>query len=105
MPISKKSNKRPSPPPRRRRHAVAQAKTAVVKMTAVPRPPPDKRFILKPELLARVGASWPSIWRMIGEEKFPAAVSVGGRPAWLESTIDNWMSSRPVRKYKKMEVV
>ena len=61
----------------------------------------NKRFIYKDEVLERVGATYPTIWRWMCEDKFPVAVEVGGRIAWLESDIDAWMKSRPVRQYKK----
>jgi prophage regulatory protein len=68
-------------------------------------PPPSKRFIFKAEVLERVGGvSGVCLWRWMRDGKFPVAVEVGGRIAWLESDIDEWMLSRPLRSYKSREV-
>ena len=66
-----------------------------------PAVPASKKFIFKPELLVRVPVSYPTIWKWMCEGKFPAAVEVGERAAWLESDIDAWMSSRPAKSYNK----
>jgi predicted DNA-binding transcriptional regulator AlpA len=67
-------------------------------------PPPSKRFIFKSEVLERVGGvSGVCLWRWMRDGKFPVARSVGGRMAWLESEIDNWMQSRPLRNYKSKD--
>ena len=65
-------------------------------------PPPSKRrFVFKGEVLERVGGvSGVCLWRWMRDGKFPVAVEVGGRIAWLESDIDEWMLSRPLRSYK-----
>ncbi len=68
-------------------------------------PPPSKRFIFKGEVLERVGGvSGVCLWRWMRDGKFPVALEVGGRCAWLESDIDAWMLSRPLRSYKSREV-
>jgi prophage regulatory protein len=61
--------------------------------------PANKKFIYKGEVLERTGVSAQCVWRWMKEGTFPAAVAVGGRTAWLESDIDAWMSSRPLRQY------
>jgi prophage regulatory protein len=58
------------------------------------------RFISKKELLARVGASYPSIWQWMREGKFPRSRELGGRAAWLECEIEAWIVNRPVRRLK-----
>jgi predicted DNA-binding transcriptional regulator AlpA len=58
------------------------------------------RFLFKPELTSKVGLSFPSIWGKMRNGEFPAGRDVGGKTAWLESEIDEWIESRPQRKYK-----
>jgi len=50
------------------------------------------------------GVSGVCLWRWMRDGKFPVALEVGGRCAWLESDIDAWMLSRPLRSYKSREV-
>lgn len=65
----------------------------------------SSRLVFKPEVLDRVGATFPAIWQWMREGKFPVSREVGGRVAWLESEIDDWIMSRPLRRYKKMAEV
>jgi prophage regulatory protein len=58
------------------------------------------RFLTKPEVLGRVGASYPSIWQWMREGKFPRSRELGGRAAWLESEIEAWIVNRPIRRLK-----
>jgi predicted DNA-binding transcriptional regulator AlpA len=61
---------------------------------------PAVRLLSKRQLLDRVPLSFPSIWQMMRRGEFPAARTIGSRPFWLESEINEWVSSRPVRTYK-----
>ena len=58
------------------------------------------RFINKKQMLARVGASYPSIWQWMREGKFPRSRELGGKAAWLESEIEAWIVNRPIRRLK-----
>ncbi len=58
------------------------------------------RLIYRPELLRRIGLSYPTVWRMMREGKFPRGRAVGGKTAWLESEIDNWIAALPERRLK-----
>jgi prophage regulatory protein len=58
------------------------------------------RLLSKPEVLDRVGVTFPTLWKMMREKKFPQARNLGGRPAWVESEIDAWIAALPVREYK-----
>jgi predicted DNA-binding transcriptional regulator AlpA len=58
------------------------------------------KFVYKPEVLDKVGLSYPTIWQRMRDGTFPAARDIGGKTAWLESEIDDWMMRRPLRKYK-----
>ena len=59
-----------------------------------------ERLIFKPELLDRIGVSYPTIWTWMREGRFPRAKVVGGKSAWFRSEIDSWVSSLPVRRLK-----
>ncbi|SRR6266404_3976325 len=65
----------------------------------------QSRFVFKPEVLDRVGVSYVTIWQWMREGKFPCSREVGGKVAWLESEIDEWMATRPLRKYKNAEAM
>jgi prophage regulatory protein len=102
MPFSKKVNRRPT---LRRRPVMDTAAQAEPVLKAAAMVATNKRFVFKPELLERVGGvTYPTVWRWMRDGKFPVAVEVGGRIAWLESDIDEWMLSRPLRQYKSREV-
>jgi predicted DNA-binding transcriptional regulator AlpA len=69
--------------------------------TSTGRPPANKRFIGRVEVSERVGVAYSTIFRWMQLNKFPRAVAANGRTCWLESTIDEWMASRPPsRTYK-----
>ena len=65
--------------------------------------PEPTRFIGKGEMLERVCLSFPFVWQLIREGKFPASREVGGKALWIESEIENWIKTRPKKKYKKLE--
>jgi predicted DNA-binding transcriptional regulator AlpA len=58
------------------------------------------RLISKAEVCDRVGRTFPCIWAMMRAGKFPRARELGGKPAWIESEIEAWIASLPVREYK-----
>ena len=59
------------------------------------------RFIRKPELLRKTGISYPTIWGMMRDGKFPRSRDAGeGSAAWIESEVDEWIATRPVRRLK-----
>jgi predicted DNA-binding transcriptional regulator AlpA len=67
---------------------------------AIRRAPPV-RLIFKKELLQRVGLSFPTIWKMMREDRFPRARIIGGKSAWLENEIDGFLTELPLRRYKR----
>lgn len=90
----------PDPPPpadddvapliERRRSAVEQA-----------RPPPPLRLLSKREVCARVGVSYPTIWKWIREKRFPRArVLNGGKIGWIESEVEAWILNLPIQTLK-----
>ena len=59
-----------------------------------------KRLIFKREVLRRVGLSYPTIWKMMREGRFPRSRVCGGKSAWLEEEIDTWIEGLPLRRLK-----
>ena len=59
-----------------------------------------ERLIYRPELTKRVGLTYPTIWKQMRDGKFPRGRAVGGKTAWLESEIDNWIAGLPVHRLK-----
>ena len=56
---------------------------------------PTKRLIRLPEVLNMVGLSRSSVYSYIAKGRFPRAINLGERAvAWLESDVQNWISSR-----------
>jgi predicted DNA-binding transcriptional regulator AlpA len=62
--------------------------------------PPPIRLIPKTELLKRVPLSFPTIWKMMQENRFPRARVIGGKSVWIESEIDDFLAALPLRRYK-----
>ncbi len=58
------------------------------------------RLIYRPELTKRVGLSYPTIWKQMRNGTFPRGRVVGGKTAWLETEIDDWIAGLPVRTLK-----
>jgi predicted DNA-binding transcriptional regulator AlpA len=58
------------------------------------------RLIFKPEVLHRVGLSFPTIWKMMRQGRFAHARIIGGKSAWIESEINNFLAGLPLRRYK-----
>ena len=57
---------------------------------------PDTHILRLPALLARVGLSQATIYRMISSGEFPRSVRVGVRATgWRSGEVDEWLASRP----------
>lgn len=55
----------------------------------------QERIIRKAELLAMVGLSDPTIWRLEKAGKFPKRLRLGGNSCgWLSTEIAGWFASR-----------
>ena len=59
-----------------------------------------KRLIFRREVLRRVGLSYPTIWKMMREGRFPRSRVCGGKSAWLEHEIESWIEGLPLRRLK-----
>lgn len=92
---------------------LAHAKKAALRSGTAPRRRPHRadrgdadddaeppRLISKPEVLDRVGVSYPTIWQWMREGKFPRSRDLGGKSAWVEAEINHWIATRPVRRLK-----
>jgi prophage regulatory protein len=76
-------------------------------MSSTKRPPAAQvesanqvRLISKPEVLDRVGVTYPTLWTWMRAGKFPRSRELGGKAAWIESEINEWIANRPVRRLK-----
>jgi prophage regulatory protein len=58
------------------------------------------RLISKPEVLDRVGVTFPTIWAWMQVGKFPRSRQLGGKVAWLEHEISAWILARPISRLK-----
>jgi prophage regulatory protein len=60
-----------------------------------------ERLLGKREVMDRVDLGYTTIWKLMCEGKFPHSREIAGnRVAWLESQIDEWMKTRPMRRLK-----
>jgi prophage regulatory protein len=53
----------------------------------------DDRLILKPIVLYKTSMSYPQIWKLMRDGKFPRSVRLGSRAAWWESEVDAWLDN------------
>jgi predicted DNA-binding transcriptional regulator AlpA len=58
-------------------------------------------FLTKKALCEKVGLTFPFIWQMIREGKFPKGRAVGSRTLWVGREIDAWILARPARVYRR----
>ena len=58
------------------------------------------RLILRDELIDIVGVSYVTVWSWMRAGTFPRGRDIGGRTAWIESEIADWIASRPIRRLK-----
>jgi prophage regulatory protein len=54
------------------------------------------KILRKPAMLAKVGKSYPSIYRDIQAGTFPQPVQLGPNSVgWIDEEVDEWIASRP----------
>jgi len=56
----------------------------------------EVRLLSKAEVLERVGVTFPTIWKWQQEGKFPRSRELGGKVAWFEHEVTEWILARPV---------
>ena len=59
------------------------------------------RLITKREVIQRVRMSFPTIWKLMRQGRFPAARVIGGKTFWIETEIDVYIDTLPFRRYKR----
>ncbi len=58
---------------------------------------PTKRILNQRDILAAIGCSKTTLWRMISTGKFPAPIKVGERlNGWRVETFENWLTAKGV---------
>ena len=58
-----------------------------------------ERVIRKPELIAKIGLSDPSIYRREMKGEFPKRIPLGGHSVgWLESEVNEWLRKRAAER-------
>ena len=62
--------------------------------------PARVRLISKPEVLDRVGVTYPTLWAWMRAGEFPRSRELGGKAAWVESEVEAWILGRPTRQLK-----
>ena len=72
---------------------------------AMPKPKPGQRLLSKAEVCERLGYSYTTIFKWIGEYKFPKGITLDDTPNskvfWREEVIDEWIANRPRQKVKR----
>jgi predicted DNA-binding transcriptional regulator AlpA len=58
------------------------------------------RLLSKAEVCAFVGATYPTVWKMMTAKRFPHPRVVGGKSMWLAGEIEGWMQALPQRRLK-----
>jgi predicted DNA-binding transcriptional regulator AlpA len=56
---------------------------------------PKRRLIPKREVLARVGVTYPTLWKWMRNGKFPRSRAVGFRAMWFEHEVEAWLKGLP----------
>jgi prophage regulatory protein len=58
------------------------------------------RLISKPEVLDRVGVTFPTIWKWMIAGTFPRGREIGGKTMWIEADVEAWILAQPARRLK-----
>jgi predicted DNA-binding transcriptional regulator AlpA len=59
-----------------------------------------RRLIGKVEVIARIGLSYQTIWKLMVEGRFPRSIVLAGKVMWFEDEIDVFIASLPRRVLK-----
>jgi prophage regulatory protein len=63
--------------------------------------PPSLVFLSKQQVLAKIPVTGPTLWAWVRAGKFPRPREISANKiGWVESEVDAWMQSRPLRNYK-----
>jgi prophage regulatory protein len=89
-----------------RQRALQAVKDSLASTAAPWTPPPTdddvgQRMLNRKQVCARVGVSFPTIWRWMVRGTFPRARALGDlKSGWLESEVNAWMAALPPRPLK-----
>jgi prophage regulatory protein len=62
---------------------------------SVTAPQQDDRFLKLDDVMARLGVSRSTIWRLTQSGDFPRSIAISrGRKGWLKSHVDAWIADR-----------
>jgi len=82
----------------------ARARAAKVapqpQLPAVRRKRKGDRLILKPVVLYKTSMTYPQVWKLMRDGKFPRSVRLGSRAAWWESEVDAWLDNLHRTEFK-----
>jgi predicted DNA-binding transcriptional regulator AlpA len=73
----------------------ATAQTASAQSVALP-----VRLLNKHEILTIVGVTYPTVWKMMRDGRFPRSRVVGGKSVWRSDEVDEWLANLPTRTLK-----
>jgi predicted DNA-binding transcriptional regulator AlpA len=59
----------------------------------------EERLLTKVQVLARVGVTFPPLWKMMRKGQFPQARFLLHKTVWLEREADHWIRNLPLREY------
>lgn len=60
-----------------------------------PTPPAPTQILRKPVVVARVGLSGTTLWRLCRAGKFPAPIRLSANAiGWKESAVEQWLADR-----------
>jgi len=63
----------------------------------------NRRIMRKPELLALIGLSDATIWRLEKAGRFPRRIQLGGNSVgWFNTDVDAWMDSRAAERQESV---
>jgi predicted DNA-binding transcriptional regulator AlpA len=72
----------------------------LVTATTIEKKVTPARLMSRREVMERVTISYPKIWQMMRDGKFPRGRELGGKIVWLETEIDGWIAQLPVKPLK-----
>jgi len=89
-------------------NAALAARARAAKVAPAAQPPATRirrkregdRLILKPIVLYKTSMTYPQIWKLMRDGKFPRSVRLGSRAAWWESEVDAWLDNLHRTEFK-----
>jgi predicted DNA-binding transcriptional regulator AlpA len=76
------------------------AQVAFAKKAAALKAAAATRLLSRPEVLAIVGVTYPTLWAWMRAGTFPRSRICGGRSMWRSDEIDEWLAELPIRPLK-----